>query len=170
VVAARGHGRVISWQKVRTRSPPIDGFGWFSVRRGYWVCGGGRERQADGSRHGGCVGPLGMSWPMLKRPSASAGSASPQLANGIKGRSPWEGVDLVPAGDQLAAVEVSSANDLVFRMEAAFEGLDTSAYTAVLFDCPPNLDWPRWTDNANLHARAAASRGVCPGSRDLRWI
>jgi chromosome partitioning protein len=53
--------------------------------------------------------------------------------------SPWEGVDLIPADDQLAAVEVSSANDLVFRMEAAFEGLDTSAYTAVLFDCPPNL-------------------------------
>jgi cellulose biosynthesis protein BcsQ len=53
--------------------------------------------------------------------------------------SPWEGVDIIPADDQLAAIEVSSANDLVFRMEAAFEGLDLSAYAAVLFDCPPNL-------------------------------
>lgn len=52
---------------------------------------------------------------------------------------PWAGVDLIPADDQLAAIEVSSANDLVFRMEAAFEGLDLSAYAAVLFDCPPNL-------------------------------
>src|ERR1700722_5213766 len=53
--------------------------------------------------------------------------------------SPWEGVDIIPADDQLAAIEVSSANDLVFRMEAAFEGLDLSAYAAVLIDCPPNL-------------------------------
>lgn len=53
--------------------------------------------------------------------------------------SAWEGVDLIPADDQLADIEANGANDLVFRMEAAFEGLDTSAYAAVLFDCPPNL-------------------------------
>lgn len=53
--------------------------------------------------------------------------------------SPWAGVDIIPADDQLAAIEGSSANDLVFRMEAAFEGLDLSPYTAILFDCPPNL-------------------------------
>lgn len=53
--------------------------------------------------------------------------------------SPWEGVDIIPADDQLAAIEVDGSSDLVFRMQAAFEGLDTSAYTAVFFDCPPNL-------------------------------
>lgn len=53
--------------------------------------------------------------------------------------SPWEGVDVIPADDQLAAIEVDGSADLVFRMQAAFEGLDTSGYAAILFDCPPNL-------------------------------
>ena len=53
--------------------------------------------------------------------------------------SPWEGVDVIPADDQLAAIEVDGSSDLVFRMQAAFEGLDISAYSAVIFDCPPNL-------------------------------
>lgn len=53
--------------------------------------------------------------------------------------SPWEGVDIIPADDQLANVEADGSPDLVFRMLAAFDGLDTSAYDAVLFDCPPNL-------------------------------
>lgn len=53
--------------------------------------------------------------------------------------SPWDGVDVIPADDQLAAIEVDGSADLVFRMQAAFEGLDTSPYTAVFFDCPPNL-------------------------------
>ena len=53
--------------------------------------------------------------------------------------SPWDGVDIIPADDQLAAIEVDGSSDLVFRMQAAFEGLDISPYTAVIFDCPPNL-------------------------------
>ena len=53
--------------------------------------------------------------------------------------SPWDGVDVIPADDQLAAMEVDGSSDLVFRMQAAFEGLDISAYSAVFFDCPPNL-------------------------------
>ncbi|NKR53081.1 AAA family ATPase [Rhodococcus hoagii] len=52
---------------------------------------------------------------------------------------PWEGVDLIPANEALANIESDGANDLIFRLDIAFEGLDLSAYDAVLFDCPPSL-------------------------------
>ena len=52
---------------------------------------------------------------------------------------PWEGVDLVPADIRLGNIESDGSNDLVFRLDMAFEGVDLSAYTAVLFDCPPSL-------------------------------
>lgn len=53
--------------------------------------------------------------------------------------SPWDGVDIIPADEQLASIEHNGDPNLVFRMEAAFDGCDTSAYSAVLYDCPPNL-------------------------------
>ncbi|AII11384.1 ParA family protein [Rhodococcus opacus] len=52
---------------------------------------------------------------------------------------PWDGVDLIPADQTLANIESDGANDLIFRLDIAFEGLDLSAYDAVLFDCPPSL-------------------------------
>ncbi|MDP8017666.1 AAA family ATPase [Rhodococcus hoagii] len=52
---------------------------------------------------------------------------------------PWERVDLIPANEALANIESDGANDLIFRLDIAFEGLDLSAYDAVLFDCPPSL-------------------------------
>lgn len=52
---------------------------------------------------------------------------------------PWEHVDLIPANEALANIESDGANDLIFRLDIAFEGLDLSAYDAVLFDCPPSL-------------------------------
>lgn len=52
---------------------------------------------------------------------------------------PWRGVDLIPANEDLANIESDGSNDLIFRLDIAFEGLDLSPYTAVLFDCPPSL-------------------------------
>jgi chromosome partitioning protein len=51
----------------------------------------------------------------------------------------WDGVDLIPATHDLANIEADGANDLIFRLDIAFEGTDLSAYDAVLFDCPPSL-------------------------------
>ncbi|MCF3940663.1 ParA family protein [Gordonia tangerina] len=52
---------------------------------------------------------------------------------------PWECVDLIPASVALANIEADGANDLIFRLDVAFEGVDLSAYSLVLFDCPPSL-------------------------------
>ncbi|CRK54606.1 putative plasmid partitioning protein ParA [Rhodococcus sp. RD6.2] len=52
---------------------------------------------------------------------------------------PWEGVDLIPSNALLANIESDGANDLIFRLDIAFEGIDLSAYDVVLFDCPPSL-------------------------------
>lgn len=52
---------------------------------------------------------------------------------------PWDGVDLVPSDINLGNIESDGSNDLVFRLDMAFEGVDLSAYDAVLFDCPPSL-------------------------------
>mgnify|MGYP000908328237 CR=1 FL=1 len=52
---------------------------------------------------------------------------------------PWDRVDLIPSNEALANIESDGANDLIFRLDLAFEGLDLSAYDAVLFDCPPSL-------------------------------
>ena len=51
----------------------------------------------------------------------------------------WDGIDLIPAHLDLSNTESSGASDLAFRLDVAFEGLDLSAYEAVLFDCPPSL-------------------------------
>lgn len=52
---------------------------------------------------------------------------------------PWDNVDLIPSNEALANIESDGANDLIFRLDIAFEGLDLSPYEAVLFDCPPSL-------------------------------
>ena len=52
---------------------------------------------------------------------------------------PWDHVDLIPANEALANIESDGANDLIFRLDISFEGLDLSMYDAVLFDCPPSL-------------------------------
>lgn len=52
---------------------------------------------------------------------------------------PWDRVDLIPSNEALANIESDGANDLIFRLDIAFEGLDLSPYDAVLFDCPPSL-------------------------------
>ncbi|WP_235210955.1 ParA family protein [Nocardia brasiliensis] len=53
--------------------------------------------------------------------------------------SEWEGVDVAPADTELGVVAESGNADVVWRLDAAFDGLDLSAYTAILFDCPPTL-------------------------------
>ncbi len=52
---------------------------------------------------------------------------------------PWDRVDLIPADEALANIESDGANDLIFRLDIAFEGVDLSAYDLVLVDCPPSL-------------------------------
>jgi chromosome partitioning protein len=51
----------------------------------------------------------------------------------------WKGVDLIPAKVDLANIESDGSNDLIFRLDVAFEGLDLSPYAAILIDCPPSL-------------------------------
>ncbi|WP_433717451.1 ParA family protein (plasmid) [Nocardia sp. CA-084685] len=53
--------------------------------------------------------------------------------------SQWDRVDVAPATEDLAALDDAGNPDLVWRLDAAFDGLDLSAYTAVLFDTPPSL-------------------------------
>jgi chromosome partitioning protein len=53
--------------------------------------------------------------------------------------SPWPGVDLIPATLDLANRDLDGANDVMFRLRAAFEGCDLSKYDAILFDCPPSV-------------------------------
>ncbi|MGX1779430.1 ParA family protein [Nocardia brasiliensis] len=53
--------------------------------------------------------------------------------------SKWERVDIAPATEDLADLDESGNADLVWRLDAAFEGVDLSAYVAVLFDTPPSL-------------------------------
>ncbi|WP_299577428.1 AAA family ATPase [uncultured Williamsia sp.] len=51
----------------------------------------------------------------------------------------WDRVDLIPAHTSLANIEADGANDLIFRLDVAFEGIDLSDYAIVFFDCPPSL-------------------------------
>lgn len=51
----------------------------------------------------------------------------------------WDHVDLIPADQRLANIESDGSNDLIFRLDIAFEGVDFSVYDAVLIDCPPSL-------------------------------
>ncbi|MDF0532264.1 AAA family ATPase [Tsukamurella sp. 8F] len=52
---------------------------------------------------------------------------------------PWEHVDVIPASKNLSDTQADGANDLIFRLDIAFEGVDLSAYALVLIDCPPTL-------------------------------
>lgn len=51
----------------------------------------------------------------------------------------WPGVDIIPANLDLANIESDGSNDLTWRLDIAFEGVDLSMYNAVLLDCPPSL-------------------------------
>ncbi|WP_324191758.1 ParA family protein [Nocardia cyriacigeorgica] len=53
--------------------------------------------------------------------------------------SAWDRVDIAPADEDLADLDESGNADLVWRLDAALEGVDLSAYRAVLFDTPPSL-------------------------------
>ncbi len=53
--------------------------------------------------------------------------------------SAWAGVDIAPATEDLADLDESGNQDMVWRLDAALEDVDLSAYTAVLFDTPPSL-------------------------------
>ena len=70
---------------------------------------------------------------LMSRPDNEGAAADAVVAT------EWEGVDLIPANRDLAHIESDGANDLIFRLDSAFEGLDLSPYDAVLFDCPPSL-------------------------------
>ncbi|WP_231983016.1 ParA family protein [Nocardia sp. 852002-20019_SCH5090214] len=53
--------------------------------------------------------------------------------------SQWDRVDIAPAADDLADLDESGNADMVWRLDAALEGVDLSAYEVVLFDTPPSL-------------------------------
>ncbi|MEU4345441.1 AAA family ATPase [Nocardia sp. NPDC023852] len=66
-------------------------------------------------------------------------SAKPGSLADVVVASEWDLVDIAPATRELASVEEAGDADLVWRLDAAFDGLDLTAYDAVLFDCPPSL-------------------------------
>lgn len=66
-------------------------------------------------------------------------STKPGDAADVVVASTWDGVDIAPATRDLADVAEAGDADLVWRLDTAFDGLDLSAYAAVLFDCPPTL-------------------------------
>ncbi|WP_051030215.1 ParA family protein [Nocardia takedensis] len=66
-------------------------------------------------------------------------TAKPGALADVVVASAWDLVDIAPATRELAAVEEAGDADLVWRLDAAFDGVDLSAYDAVLFDCPPSL-------------------------------
>lgn len=66
-------------------------------------------------------------------------AAKPGALADVVVASTWDLVDIAPATRELAAVEEAGDADLVWRLDAAFDGVDLSAYDAVLFDCPPSL-------------------------------
>lgn len=51
----------------------------------------------------------------------------------------WPGIDLIAATGDLATRDMDAASDAIYRLRAAFEGCDLSAYDAVLLDCPPSV-------------------------------
>ncbi|WP_216915209.1 ParA family protein [Nocardia noduli] len=51
----------------------------------------------------------------------------------------WDHVDIAPAVEGLSALDEAGNADLVWRLDAALDGVDLSAYRAVLFDTPPSL-------------------------------
>ncbi|ADG80861.1 Cobyrinic acid ac-diamide synthase OS=Tsukamurella paurometabola (strain ATCC 8368 / DSM / CCUG 35730 / CIP 100753 / JCM 10117 / KCTC 9821 / NBRC 16120/ NCIMB 702349 / NCTC 13040) OX=521096 GN=Tpau_4295 PE=4 SV=1 [Tsukamurella paurometabola] len=57
----------------------------------------------------------------------------------IRVKTPWPGIDLLPADLGLANRDTDGAPDVPYRLRAAFENVDLSEYDAVLIDCPPSL-------------------------------
>lgn len=53
--------------------------------------------------------------------------------------SAWDRVDIAPATDDLADLDDSGNADMVWRLDAALDGVDLSGYRVVLFDTPPSL-------------------------------
>jgi chromosome partitioning protein len=80
-------------------------------------------------------------------------STSPGAARDAVMSTPWDGVDLIPASVALSRIESDGSNDLIFRLDTAFEGLDLSDYAAMLIDCPPSL-------GKLLYSSLCASDGV----------
>ena len=101
---------------------------------------GGKVLVVDMDQQGNTTGGLGVT---LEEGMMTAYHLMNQTREGIAAEAiiatPWDGVDLIPADEELGKIESDGSNDLVFRLDVAFEGLDLSPYDAVLFDCPPNM-------------------------------
>ena len=80
-------------------------------------------------------------------------STAPGSARNAVISTPWDGVDLIPASLNLSRIESDGSNDLIFRLDAAFEGLDLTDYAMMLIDCPPSL-------GKLLYSSLCASDGV----------
>lgn len=101
---------------------------------------GGKVLIVDMDQQGNTTGGLGVT---LEEGMLTAYHLMNETREGIAAEAiiatPWDGVDLIPADEELGKIESDGSNDLVFRLDVAFEGLDLSPYDAVLFDCPPNM-------------------------------
>lgn len=99
---------------------------------------GGKVLVVDMDQQGNTTGGLGVT---LEEGMMTAYHLMNQTREGIAAEAiiatPWDGVDLIPADEELGKIESDGSNDLVFRLDVAFEGLDLSPYDAVLFDCLP---------------------------------
>lgn len=78
---------------------------------------------------------------------------APGAAAAAISSTPWEGVDIIPAEKALSDSAGDGANDLIYRLADAFEGVDLSAYSIVLIDCAPTL-------GKLLYAPLVAASGV----------
>jgi chromosome partitioning protein len=124
---------------------------------------GGKVLVVDMDQQGNTTGGLGVT---LEEGMMTAYHLMNQTREGIAAEAiiatPWDGVDLIPADEELGKIESDGSNDLVFRLDVAFEGLDLSPYDAVLFDCPPNMGKVLFaTGNLRLTRR----QDIDPGTR-----
>lgn len=94
----------------------------------------------DADPQGNATGGLGVSVAdgQLTTFDLMNASSSGKAADAIVASS-WDHVDLIPTTSDLANIESDGSNDLIFRLDIAFEGVDLSSYGLVLIDCPPSL-------------------------------
>ncbi|SUH41119.1 ATPase, ParA type [Nocardia farcinica] len=103
---------------------------------------GGRVLVMDMDPQGNATSGVGVEVVAGQQPTVADlfdRSAQPGALADVVVASAWDLVDIAPATRDLAGVEEAGDADLVWRLDAAFDGVDLSAYDAVLFDCPPSL-------------------------------
>ena len=103
--------------------------------------GGGNVLIVDLDPQGNSTGGVGVEVVdgQLTIASVFDSKAQPGSLADVVVASGWDRVDIAPADEDLADLDESGNADMVWRLDAALDGVDLSAYRAVLFDTPPSL-------------------------------